>query len=336
LKGFFVTKVLRDNQKLFTWLIWGLVIVGALLWLGPIIGAQRSYRLVQSTITGVLVGGVYALIALGIVVINKASGVFNFAHGWMMLFGGLIFYSFFSAAGVSLLAAGALALVNRAGRTLSGSLGGGLLAALGLAASTTFWAQATTANIRSLTAVFAALAFYALIRWQTAVRAQQPPADRWLVILALALGFGLSHHVSLAFIGLVCLTFIPVVDPAILRAPRRWWRPILAGLLGLLPLLYFPLRANSGAPGATPNLATLPGLAAHVLGLGFSGDFFAYTAPGILGERLRVMSNVLTFQMSPWLLAGAGVGLALLLWRNRPLAWLLGGSFTLHLFITAT
>lgn len=103
-----MTKVLRDNQKLFTWLIWGLVIVGALLWLGPIIGAQRSYRLVQSTITGVLVGGVYALIALGIVVINKASGVFNFAHGWMMLAGGLIFYSFFSAVPISPVAAGAL------------------------------------------------------------------------------------------------------------------------------------------------------------------------------------------------------------------------------------
>jgi hypothetical protein len=219
---------------------------------------------------------------------------------------------------------------------LTGRKWAALTAVLALGTATTFWAQATTANIRSLTAVFAALAFYALIRWQTAVRAQQPTADRWLVVLALALGFGLSHHVSLAFIGLVCLTFIPVVDPAILRAPRRWWRPILAGLLGLLPLLYFPLRANSGAPGATPNLATLPGLAAHVLGLGFSGDFFAYTAPGILWERLRVMGNVLTFQMSPWLLAGAGVGLALLLWRNRPLAWLLGGSFALHLFITAT
>ncbi len=103
-----MTKVLRDNQKLFTWLIWGLVIVGALLWFGPIIGAQRSYRLVQSTITGVLVGGVYALIALGIVVINKASGVFNFAHGWMMLAGGLIFYSFFSAVPISPVAAGAL------------------------------------------------------------------------------------------------------------------------------------------------------------------------------------------------------------------------------------
>jgi branched-subunit amino acid ABC-type transport system permease component len=63
-------------------------------------GGQRPYRLVQSTITGLLVGGIYALIALGIVIIYKASGVFNFAHGWMML-GGLIFYSFFSSGTIS-------------------------------------------------------------------------------------------------------------------------------------------------------------------------------------------------------------------------------------------
>ncbi len=107
-----MTKVLRDNQKLVTWLVWGVILIGAILWLAPIIGAQRSYRLVQSTITGVLVGGVYALIALGIVVINKASGVFNFAHGWMMLAGGLIFYSFFSAVPISPIAAGVLALAT--------------------------------------------------------------------------------------------------------------------------------------------------------------------------------------------------------------------------------
>jgi branched-chain amino acid transport system permease protein len=86
-----------------------------LAWLLSLVGGQRPYRLVQSTITGLLVGGIYALIALGIVIINKASGVFNFAHGWMMLLGGLIFYSFFtsSAAGaISPIAAITLSLLT--------------------------------------------------------------------------------------------------------------------------------------------------------------------------------------------------------------------------------
>ncbi|NWG17209.1 MAG: branched-chain amino acid ABC transporter permease [Chloroflexi bacterium] len=103
---------LETNKRYFTAAAGILVLLLLLLWLGPIILEQRPARLIQSTITGLLVGGVYALIALGIVVINKASGVFNFAHGWMMLLGGLVFYTFFSSAGVSLLAAGALALLT--------------------------------------------------------------------------------------------------------------------------------------------------------------------------------------------------------------------------------
>lgn len=107
-----MTTFFETNKRYFTAAAGILVLLLLLLWLGPIILEQRPARMIQSTITGLLVGGVYALIALGIVVINKASGVFNFAHGWMMLLGGLVFYSFFSSAGASLLAAGALALLT--------------------------------------------------------------------------------------------------------------------------------------------------------------------------------------------------------------------------------
>lgn len=52
------------------------------------------FLVVQWLITGLLVGGIYALVALGLVLIYKSSGVFNFAHGWLMLIGGLIFWQF--------------------------------------------------------------------------------------------------------------------------------------------------------------------------------------------------------------------------------------------------
>ncbi len=110
-----------------------------LAWLGPLAAAQQPFRLVQSTLTGVLVGGLYALIALGIVVINKSSGVFNFAHGWMMLIGGLVFYTFFTSTQIAPLAALALAaltvllvlttLSDRALRTPRYLAGGALAAA---------------------------------------------------------------------------------------------------------------------------------------------------------------------------------------------------------------
>ena len=45
--------------------------------------------LLQYLVSGVALGGVYALVALGFVVIYRASRVFNFAHGELLAFGAL-------------------------------------------------------------------------------------------------------------------------------------------------------------------------------------------------------------------------------------------------------
>jgi len=214
---------------------------------------------------------------------------------------------------------------------------GSITAVLTLASATTFWAQATTANIRSLTALLAALAIFALIGFRQATQSKNSKlADRYLILFALAMGLGLAHHLSLAFMALIFLLFILLIDPVFIKTPRRWLKPILAGLLGFLPLLYLPLRANADVPGATPDLATLNGFIYHTLGLGFSGDFFYYMKPALLWQRMLVMGNVMHFQFADWLLIGMVFGLLLMLWRDRLLALMLGGSFAIHLFITAT
>ncbi|MGQ9889148.1 MAG: branched-chain amino acid ABC transporter permease [Aggregatilineales bacterium] len=107
-----MTQTLSDYRRYLIAAGYLVVVLLLLAWLGPLLAAQQPFRLVQSTITGVLVGGLYALVALGIVVINKSSGVFNFAHGWMMLIGGLVFYTFFTSAQVSPLVALALAALT--------------------------------------------------------------------------------------------------------------------------------------------------------------------------------------------------------------------------------
>jgi branched-chain amino acid transport system permease protein len=48
----------------------------------------------QFCINGILVGGVYALLALGIVLIYKSTRVFNFAVGEMLTLGGFVLYFF--------------------------------------------------------------------------------------------------------------------------------------------------------------------------------------------------------------------------------------------------
>ena len=49
----------------------------------------------QFVVTGLLVGAIYALIALSVVLIFKATAVFNFAVGEMMMLGGMFFWSFY-------------------------------------------------------------------------------------------------------------------------------------------------------------------------------------------------------------------------------------------------
>ena len=94
-----------DFRRAVKWFVIAAAVFVFLAWLSPYIAAQKPGRLVESAIRGVLVGAVYALVGLGIVIINKASGVFNFAHGYMMLLGGLIFHAFFSVTQVDPVAA---------------------------------------------------------------------------------------------------------------------------------------------------------------------------------------------------------------------------------------
>jgi len=241
-------------------------------------------------------------------------------------------------------------VVYRTGLLLTGRQLAALMGALALGTATTFWSQATTANVRSLTALFAALFIYALVSFRIATSistterepAREPAgrsataADRALIWAALWISLGLTHHVSLLFLGAVGLVFVVAVDRSLLRSPRRWGRPLAAAMLGLLPWLYLPLRAGADVRGASPELATLPGFLEHVLATGFRGDLFYYLAPAELAQRLRIMGNVMTFQFAPLLLAGMVVGLLLLLWRDRATAWLLGGSFAVYVFVAAT
>lgn len=100
-----MTQLLRDNSKTIQWILYLTVAVLVFLWLQPLVASKSPIRLVQSTVNGIFLGGIYAIIALGIVVINKASGVFNFAHGAMMMISGYAFFAFFTSNNISIVAA---------------------------------------------------------------------------------------------------------------------------------------------------------------------------------------------------------------------------------------
>jgi branched-chain amino acid transport system permease protein len=54
----------------------------------------------QLIVSGIAVGGVYALIALGFVLIYKATSIINFATGEFMMIGAYFFYTFMVMAGL--------------------------------------------------------------------------------------------------------------------------------------------------------------------------------------------------------------------------------------------
>lgn len=190
-------------------------------------------------------------------------------------------------------------------------------AAAALGTATTFWQQAVYANVRSMTALFAAICIWSLICWHE----KQETDHYYLIVFALALGFGFTHHLSLAFMGLAMVLWV-------LWQNWRSWRWLPFGLFGLLPWVYLPLvSADLRTPTAFLNYA---------LGLGFGGDFFYFITPADIWARLGIMLNVLTFQTHWIILLFALIGV-LVYWQiNRPIVGLLLTTFGLHTFITAT
>ncbi|MCS6774719.1 MAG: DUF2723 domain-containing protein [Thermoflexales bacterium] len=226
------------------------------------------------------------------------------------------------------------AIVACAWRTWWGSTLGavfGASAALTLAGSTTFWAQATTANIRSLTALFTALLIFA------SVAAWANPRPSALVAWALVFGLGVGHHASLAFVGSTLGVFVAW---ALWRAGALTKRAVALSLLALLVTqtvwLYLPLRDMAGARFAPGTLTTLEGFLWHVLARGFAGDMFAFTAPDALVNRLELVPTLLRFQFSDRMLLATGLTALVLLRQRRAHALALLAAWGAHLFITLT
>ncbi|MEM7800286.1 MAG: DUF2723 domain-containing protein [Chloroflexota bacterium] len=205
------------------------------------------------------------------------------------------------------------------------------LASLLLTTSTTFWAQATTANIRSLTALFAAILFYLFARYEAITfRSDQHGRIRagGLAIFVLALSLSVTHHLSLLFIGIVLAGLMAFRSFLLFTRVSVWIRLLAAGLIGLLPWLYLPWRE--------PELRQPITFLRYVLGLDFSSDFFFVSSWPQFVERVGVMGNVLTFQFSGWLLLAALLGWLWMMGRRTWLASGLGGAFLMHIFIAAT
>ncbi len=257
-----------------------------------------------------------------------------------------------------ILASITLVVVSRTVRTLTQSTLTGVLAAALLGTSTTFWAQATTANIRMPTALFTALYVSLLVEWarsrvvdqSTGQPVNRPTGQpviplreaRHLVIFSFVFSLGLGHHLSIAFPGVVFVLYILLTDRTLIKQPRRWVAPLIAFGLGLLVLLYLPLRGATGgtlADGeATAYLVQPDKFLDHVLGRGFEGDFFYFinTRPDLLLDRAALLPTLFTFQFNPFVIVLVLIGALRLIRCDWRLALMLLGGTTLHTFVALT
>lgn len=232
---------------------------------------------------------------------------------------------------------GALAAAANAGllyltaRELGAGRAASIAAALLMAAAPRMWMHAAAAEVHPLAASFILLGIWLLLRWGNG------KTSLWVV--ALALGFGLTHHISLRLFGPAMLVYLLLVDARLLLRPRRWL-PALACLLAPLALYaYVPLRAAhfaalpqwSGEILGVPKIVASGLVSPHYVGGGFwnlalaldySGQFFGGRGAGvgaIAAEFFAMLRQQFPLAAFPFMALGVGA-----LARRQPKAnWLL-------------
>lgn len=283
---------LRLGDRRWRWLSLAVALAGLILYVttlvwGPLPADSGEFQLVAATLGIAHPPGypLYTLLAHSFTYLPLADTATR--------------VSLFSA----LLAGGTLGLVAAAVPTLAG----GLLAAAALAAVPTFWAQAVTANIRALIALFSALLLYLAL-------GPKAPSRRRLLSCAGVSALALGHHPSL----------LAVVLPAGLYLLSRtrhppWGTMALAFALGLTPLLYLPLRSLMEPAFDPVPIRSVEGFFNHFLAQGFQGELLRPSMSQI-PDRLRALWQILAFEAGPWLALGALLGLVAARWRGLVLA----------------
>ncbi|MBN1874520.1 MAG: DUF2723 domain-containing protein [Anaerolineae bacterium] len=222
---------------------------------------------------------------------------------------------------------------------------GGIAAALLMGTSATFWAQATTANIRMPTLLFTAWGYLALARYTEALQISgdviqtEPKCTlRPLLQLALVLGLGVGHHPSLIFVAIGWAAYLLLIDSRLPFQPRRWWLAVpVAALSWLLPQLYLPLRGSMpNVPLAPDSLNTWNGFWYHILAQGFGGDMFAYATFSDLVLRLPLLPTLFQLQFPSVMLVAIALSGVWLLVRHSKLGCSLLLSWSIYTFITIT
>ena len=165
-------------------------------------------------------------------------------------------------------------------------LGAGLVAALALTFSDTFWFSAVEAEVYALSSCFTALTFWIMLKWED--NADKPGADRYIVFVFFLIGLALGAH-------LLNLLVIPAM--AFIFYFKRYKETTRKGLiytfLGGLGILFFIQKGV--IPGIVYLIAHVDKAFVNGMGMPFwSGAafvIFAIIALLVLGIKYTISKN---------------------------------------------
>ena len=228
----------------------------------------------------------------------------------------------------------AVGVVYAAGLLICRRVAASAAGALAFGFSGAFWSQAVISEVYTLNALFVASVLLLLLLWR------DRRDDRALLIASLLAGLSLTHHLSSGVLIPAGLLFVALVDRSVFSKAGLLLKAAGLFALGLLPLLYLPIRALMDAPLNEADPST-PG---RFLNLVTGGSFLAESSeagrqcsPSTLSlegpaVKLAALGREALVQFPlAFLLAGV-FGAVYLLLRDRAAAGLLGVVFLSSLF----
>lgn len=157
-------------------------------------------------------------------------------------------------------------LALQSGELTSGKIiaiiGSGVVGGLAYTFSDSFWFSAVEGEVYAMSSLFTAVVFWAILRWEAV--ADQPYANRWLILIAYLMGLSIGVHLlnllaipAITFVyyfkkhsvsrkGLLWTSVISVLILGIVQAGIIPWTVILASKFELLFVNSFGMPFNSG------------------------------------------------------------------------------------------
>lgn len=146
-------------------------------------------------------------------------------------------------------------------------MGSGLVGALVYTFSDTFWFSAVEGEVYAYSSLFTAVVFWLILKWEEV--ADQPHADRWIVLIAYLMGLSIGVHL----LNLLCIPAIVLV-----YYYKKYTNPTMKGtiLALLLSFAMIGLMMYGVVQGLVEVCGWFELLFVNVLGMPYNSGVFAY------------------------------------------------------------